>query len=49
MTKTQYISAAILAQVAAGKSVKEAIDAVLGAGRFDALASDLYDTLRKGA
>lgn len=50
MTKTQHISAAILAQLAAGKSAKEAIDTVLGAGRYEALASDLYDALKtKGA
>lgn len=49
MTKTQHISAAILAKIEAGMSVKDAVNAVLGAGRFEALASDLYDTLRKGA
>jgi tetrahydromethanopterin S-methyltransferase subunit C len=46
MTKTQAISMMILAKVAAGMSVREAFNAVLGPGRFEQLASDLYDELR---
>lgn len=46
MTKTQKISAAIVAQVEAGKSVKDAMNAVCGAGSFERLASELYNELR---
>lgn len=46
MTTNQKISAAILANVAAGKSLKEAFDAILGNGAYDKLAGDVYDTLR---
>ena len=46
MTQTQKISAAILAQVQNGLTVREALDAVLGAGTFETLAADLYATLR---
>lgn len=49
MTTNQKISAAILAHRANGKSVKEAIDAVLGAGTFEKLAGDLYDALNAKA
>jgi len=44
--KTTEISRRILAKVAEGMSLPEAFDAVLGAGRYEALASDVYDTLR---
>ena len=40
------ISARILALVAAGLDIKDAFDAVLGAGQFDALAASLYNALR---
>lgn len=43
------ISAAILAHVAAGKSLPEAFDAVLGAGAYAKLAGDVYDALRAKA
>lgn len=46
MTKTQHISALILSKINEGKSVKEAIDAVLGAGRFETLAGEVYEALR---
>ena len=46
MTKTQAISVMILEKVAAGMTVREALDAVLGTGRFEQLASDIYDELR---
>jgi hypothetical protein len=42
------ISSAILARVAAGADLPAAIDAVLGEGTFDAMARDVYDTLRSG-
>jgi len=40
------ISRRIAVKVAEGMSVRDAIDAVLGAGTFAALASDLYDALQ---
>ena len=47
--KNAVISARILARLAAGDSLPEAFDAVLGAGAYQALAGDLYDTLRARA
>ncbi len=47
--KNVQISAMIAARIAAGASTREAIDAVLGAGTYDRLASDLYDALRAKA
>jgi hypothetical protein len=47
MTKNEAISVMILSKVAAGMTVREAFDAVLGAGRFEQLASDIYDELRE--
>ncbi len=41
----QKISQMILAKVAGGATVQQAIDAVLGHGTFSKLASDLYDQL----
>jgi hypothetical protein len=46
MTTKQIICAKIVAQIAAGKSLRDAIDAVLGAGTFAAVASEVYDELR---
>lgn len=43
------ISARIIEQVNSGKSVKQAIDAVLGEGTFESVAGDLYETLTKAA
>lgn len=40
------ISAAILALVAAGVPVREAIDQVLGAGTSEALIGEIYTALR---
>ena len=40
------ISAAILANIAAGMTQKDAVDAVLGAGAYDRMVSDIYDALR---
>lgn len=43
--KNTLISRRILALVAAGHSVDEAINLVLGEGAYAALAADLYDAL----
>ncbi len=43
---TAAISARILANIAAGMSMQDAIDAVLGAGTFAKIAGDVYDALR---
>ena len=40
------ISAQILALVAGGMPLREALDTVCGAGTFEKLAGDVYDTLR---
>ena len=40
------ISSLILAQIAAGACLKDAIDAVLGAGTYAKIASDVYAALR---
>ena len=47
MSKNEAISVMILEKVAAGMTAREAFDAVLGAGRFEQLASDIYDELRE--
>ncbi len=46
MTTNQKISLMILAKRAEGMSLREAVDAVLGAGTYDQIAGDLYDALR---
>jgi hypothetical protein len=46
MTTNQKISARILEHVAAGMTLAQAIDAVLGAGAHARLAGDLYEALR---
>jgi hypothetical protein len=43
MTKTQQISLAILTKINAGMSVKDAINAVLGEGTFEQIASDIWE------
>lgn len=40
------ISARILAHVAAGKTLPQAVDEVLGVGTYLKLAGEIYDTLR---
>lgn len=40
------ISARIIAEIGKGKSLQEAIDTVLGEGRYAQIASDLYEALR---
>lgn len=44
--KNAKISQAILAKVAEGLELRDAVDAVLGAGTFEKLASEVYETLR---
>jgi hypothetical protein len=46
MTKSQVISAMILAHKANGKTTAEAIDAVCGAGTYARLAGEVYDALK---
>jgi len=46
MTTNSKISARILALVAAGEPLEDAVDHVLGAGAFAKMASELYDGLR---
>lgn len=45
--KNQTISLRILALVLAGKTLAEAMDAVLGAGAYEKLTGELYEALRK--
>lgn len=42
----QIISAKILLEMQKGKTVDQAIDAVLGAGAYAKMAGELYDALR---
>lgn len=49
MTINQTISLRILTLVAGGMNIREAVDAVCGAGRVDQMISDLYDQLRAKA
>lgn len=49
MNKNAIISMKILAKMNDGLSVREAIDAVLGAGTFEQVAGDVYDALRAQA
>jgi hypothetical protein len=44
--KKAAISARIIAKIGEGLSLREAINAVLGEGRYEALVSDVYHTLR---
>ena len=44
--KNATISAAILAFRAAGLSVRDAVNTVLGEGTFERLAGEVYDELR---
>jgi len=46
MTKTQAISAMILAKVAEGMTAREALAAVCGVELVEKMISDLYDALR---
>lgn len=49
MTKTQAISAMILARVAQGQTLPEAFDAVIGDGAYERLAGELWEELRARA
>ena len=44
--KTAEISRRILATVGEGMTIPDALDAVLGAGRYDEIVSDLYHAMR---
>ena len=44
--KNAAISDLIIREVESGKTVREAIDSVCGAGSFDRLAEELYRELR---
>ena len=46
-TMNAKISARIIEQIKAGKSLEDAINAVLGAGTYSQIVDDLYDALRK--
>lgn len=47
--KNAAISAMIVAKMNEGMTVREALDAVCGAGTFEKLAGDVYDALRQKA
>jgi hypothetical protein len=46
VAKSQAIGLRIMAMVDGGVSVCDAVDAVIGAGSFQKLAGEVYDTLR---
>ena len=46
MTKQQAISALILAEVAKGRTIQEAFDAVIGEGAYERLASEVWEALQ---
>lgn len=47
--KNTIISGRILSKMSEGLSVPEAVDAVLGEGTYEKVASDVYDKLRRMA
>ena len=49
ITKNAAISANILAMCAEGATLRDAVDAVLGAGTYDQIAGDIYESLRARA
>jgi hypothetical protein len=49
MTKTQAISALILAEVAQGKSIQQAFDTVIGPGAYERLAGEVWEALQPRA
>jgi len=49
MTKNEAISLMIIGKVSQGMTIREAIDAILGEGTVEKIASDLYDTFREEA
>ena len=46
MSKNQIISAKIAAHLAAGKTIEQAFDAVLGEGTYAKVAGEVYEALR---
>ena len=46
MTKTQAISALILAEVAKGRTIQQAFDAVIGEGAYVKLAGEVWEALQ---
>lgn len=46
MTKTQVISALILAEVAKGRTIQQAFDAVIGEGAYVKLAGEVWEALQ---
>ena len=46
MDMNAKISGRILVLVAAGMTLRDAFDAVLGAGKYDQLVGEVYDALR---
>jgi hypothetical protein len=48
VAKSQAIGLRIMAMVDGGVSVCDAVDAVIGAGSFQKLAGEVYDTLMAG-
>ncbi len=49
MTKTQAISALILAEVVQGKTVQQAFDTVIGPGAYERLAGEVWEALQPQA
>lgn len=49
MTKNQAISALILAEVAQGKTIQQAFDAVIGEGAYEQLAGEIWEALQPRA
>ena len=47
--KKNILSSAILAQIAAGKTPREALDTVMGAGTFAKIVDEIYPALRARA
>jgi len=46
MTKQQAISTLILAEVAKGKTIEQAFDAVIGEGAYNRLAGEVWEALQ---
>jgi hypothetical protein len=46
MTKTQAISALILAEVVKGSTIQEAFDTVIGEGAYAQLAGEVWEALQ---
>jgi hypothetical protein len=46
MSKTQAISALILARVAEGDTIKEAFEAVIGPGSFEQLVGEVWEAMQ---